>query len=140
MMAASVSGIPDRELRERWMLVAIVPLIAIVIMFMAIAKSTNKLRTLGVILGWTFGIAAAAGLVALVGASIIHAGNVGAVAGDITGPAFTFTLLFSSAAQLRALKRVADAPLSAKSSGASTSVPPPPPPIPSAPDTGAFLG
>lgn len=116
---------------------AIVLLIAIVIMFMAIAKSPNKLRALGVILGWTMGVATAAGIVAFVGASLIHAGNVGAVAGDITGPAFTLTLLLSSAAQLRASKRAGNAPFPAKSSVESTSVPPPPPPLPSTLDVGA---
>lgn len=104
----------------------LVALIAIVLVVLAITKSASKLRTLGVILGWTLGVATSAGLLTFVVALMLRAGNPGAVSGDIAGPAFTLTLLFSSAGQLRASKRGTVV----TGSGGSTAVSPPPSPAP----------
>jgi hypothetical protein len=106
---------------------AIVALVALVLVFVAVAKSANKARTLGIILAWTFGVATGAGFLSFIVALMVGAGNPGAVSGDIAGPAFSLTLLFSSVAQLRGSKRAGDV----MELEGSAAVAPPPPPVPS---------
>lgn len=84
---------------------AIVALIALVLASMAVAQSKRRLQTFLFILGWTVAASATGGLLAFILATVIHAGNPPAVAGDIAGPLLTLALLISSANRVRENKR-----------------------------------
>ena len=85
---------------------AIILIVALVIMFVALAKSKRKLRTLAFIWGWAVAVSVVAGLVTFFLAKASRAGNPPALAGDITGTSFTLTLLISSAFRLRSGKQI----------------------------------
>lgn len=84
----------------------IILVIAIFTMFVAVTKSQGKSHTLLFILSWTLAVSTAGGLVAFFVSTLIGIGNPSAVAGDIAGPALTFTLLLSSANRIIAHKRM----------------------------------
>jgi hypothetical protein len=85
---------------------AIILMVALVIMFVALAKSKRKLRALAFIWGWTVTVSVVAGLATFFLAKAGRAGNPPALAGDITGASFTLTLLVSSTFRLRSGKQV----------------------------------
>ncbi len=72
-------------------------------------------------------MATGAGLLTFIVALMLHAGNPGAVSGNIAGPAFTLTLLFSSCRSASRFKRVENI----RELKDSTVIPSPPPPTPS---------
>ncbi len=78
-----------------------IALASLIAMVAAVVKSKKKLRTLLFILGWTLAASTVAGTVTFLFATMTRAGNPPAMAGDITGPTLTLTLLISSIKRLR---------------------------------------
>jgi hypothetical protein len=80
---------------------ALIGLFAIVMMCIAVAKSTHKTRTFLYIIGWTIAITAGASLIAYAIAIWIHCVNPPGLAGDIAGATLALTMICASAYYLR---------------------------------------
>jgi hypothetical protein len=78
----------------------IIALAAIVALIVAIVRSKAKQHASRFIFSWTVGLAVGVALIVYFAASTIRAGNPGAVAGDISGPTLTITLLVTSIKQI----------------------------------------